>query len=135
MTSHQLFWLNSRPFILHGSVGKGGYGEVFKAEMMLPPGMQVGRNAETGAFILNEDGRVCVTEKDLRAAEPEDQEPSDPMGGVRRTNVGAPTTEVSAEVAKALELSEVTPDSMDFCSLEEAGKDHVDAKEETDGKL
>ena len=59
VTDPQLFWLNNRPFVLERSVGKGGCGEVFSAEMMLPLGMEVRRN-EDGAFVLDGDGRVCV---------------------------------------------------------------------------
>ena len=52
--------MNNRPFLLHGSVGKGGFGEVFKCEMMLPSGLQVSRNPATGALVFDKQGRAEV---------------------------------------------------------------------------
>ena len=65
VTDCQLFWMNKRPYLVHGSVGKGAFGEVYKVEMMLPVGMEVRRHADAGAgrqtgdLVLEEDGKVC----------------------------------------------------------------------------
>ena len=121
-TDPQLFWMNNRPFFLHECVGKGGFGKVYKAEMMLPPGMEVARDPTTGAFILDEHGRVAVeavmTE---RLTTPDDPLP------IEQDNSSAPPVEfientdaaLDEEVAQALELSEVVPRGMNFFSVED----------------
>ena len=125
----QLFWMNNRPFLLHRSVGKGGFGEVFRAEMMLPPGMEVSRDPTTGALILDEHGRVEVR-LTRRSASLDDPLPNDPLptegtpssppgaaaaAGVIESIGAAP----DEEVATALELSEAVPESMNFFVVEE----------------
>ena len=120
VTDPQLFWMNHRPFLLHRSVGKGGFGEVYRAEMLLPPGLEVSRNPTTGGFITDGAGRIEVG-RHQRA--PEDPLPtedgSSPSGPAPSTefieNTGVPDEEVS----KALELSEAAPASMNFFHVEE----------------
>ena len=142
VTDPQLFWMNNRPFLLHRSVGKGGFGEVYKAEMMLPPGMEVSRNPRTGAFILDEQGRVEVHLTTQRGPTPED--PAQPIedeasssgptpapSGVSIENIGAP----DEEVVEALKLSGAVPASMNFVSVapssESADGKEVDAADGT----
>ena len=61
-TDPQLFWMNNRPFLIHRSVGKGGFGEVYEAEMMLPPGMEVIRNPRYGVTfsIRHQTSKPCM---------------------------------------------------------------------------
>ena len=122
MTDPQLFWMNHRPFLLHRSVGKGGFGEVYRAEMMLPPGMDVNRNPTTGGFISDETGRIEVVRQQRTPDDPlltEDRSsPSDPASSTEVIeNTGVPDDD--EEVAKALELSEAAPASMNFFHVEE----------------
>ena len=129
VTDPQLFWMNNRPFLLHRPIGKGGFGEVFRAEMMLPPGMEVSRDPTTGALILDEHGRVEVR-LTRRSASLDDPLPNDPLptegtpssppgaaaaAGVIESIGAAP----DEEVATALELSEAVPESMNFFVVEE----------------
>ena len=137
-TDPQLFWMNNRPFLLHRSVGKGGFGEVFRAEMMLPPGMEVSRDPTTGAFILDEQGRVEVR-LTRRSASLDDPLPNFPLptentssspgsappaGSIE--NIGAAPGE---EVDQALELSEAVPESMNFFAVEDI-TENVDGKQD-----
>ena len=54
-----IFWLNSRPFWLHGVLGTGGFATVFKVEMLVPKGFRAGRDGN-GDLIFNEGGFVAV---------------------------------------------------------------------------
>ena len=36
VTDPTLFWMNARPFAVHRSVGRGGFGEVYSVELLLP---------------------------------------------------------------------------------------------------
>ena len=105
-TDPQLFWMNNRPFLLHRRVGKGGFGEVYRAEMMLPPDTEVSRDPTTGAFILDKDGRVEVHRRDRAAGPEEDPLPTeDKSSGPAASagsieNIGAASDE--NEVANAL---------------------------------
>ena len=119
-TDPQLFWMNNRPFFLHRSIGKGGFGEVYRAEMLLPPGMDVGRNPTTGGFISDGVGRIEVVRQQRASDEPvptgDSSPPSDPAPSTEFVeNTGVP----DEEVAKALELSEAAPASMSFFNVEE----------------
>ena len=120
VTDPQLFWMNNRPFLLHRSVGKGGFGEVYRAEMLLPPGLEVSRNPTTGGFITDGAGRIEVG-RHQRA--PEDPLPtedgSSPSGPAPSTEFIENTGVPDEEVAKALELSEAAPASMNFFNVEE----------------
>lgn len=40
-TDANIFWLNSRPYWVHEQIGHGGFGDVFKAELLVPRGMEV----------------------------------------------------------------------------------------------
>ena len=121
-TDPQLFWMNNRPFVLHRSIGRGGFGEVYRAEMLLPPGLEVNRDPTTGGFITDEAGRIEV----VRQA----RTPEDPLRTEATSSPSGPAPPPSAEstenidvsdeeVAKALELSEAAPASMKFFRVEE----------------
>ena len=121
VTDPEIFWLNSRPYLLQCSVGKGGFGEVHRVEMMLPLGMEVRRNPKTGAFVLDEDGRVCVrlTEERSVPVTADKSSGAANMGHQR----GGDAVAAGEAVAKALQLSEAAPDSMRFFSLKETVED------------
>ena len=55
----RIFWLNDRPFWNHGVLGTGGFATVYKMEMLVPCGLEVGRDAD-GGLIFNEEGQVAV---------------------------------------------------------------------------
>ena len=40
-TSHMIFWLNGRPHLTHSFLGKGGFAEVYKVELLIPVGTVV----------------------------------------------------------------------------------------------
>ena len=125
VTDPKLFWMNNRPFLLHRSVGKGGFGEVYRAEMMLPPGVEVSRNPTTGAFILDEQGRVEVHRLTIHTPDEDPlptEDKSSPSTGPAASPSAGSIENIGAsdeEVAKALELSEATPASMNFFHVEE----------------
>lgn len=58
--SDEVIWLNSRAFVVHEHVGKGGYAHVFQCEMLVPTGMELVRDASTGKLHFNEDGNVLL---------------------------------------------------------------------------
>ena len=128
VTDPQIFWLNNRPYLLQCSVGKGGFGEVHRVEMMLPLGMEVCRDAKTGAFVLDEDGKVWVrrtNERSVPITSParavttcHKSPPSGSanMGSQRGDGGGDVVVAADEAVAKALQLSEAAPDSMKFFS-------------------
>ena len=130
VTDPQLFWMNDRPFWLHRLVGRGGFGQVYRAEMLLPPGMEVSRDPATGGFITDEAGRIEIGRQQRT---PDDPLPTDvtsspsgpalPPSAESIENIGAP----DEEVAEALELSEAAPASMNFFAVE-------DITEKADGK-
>ena len=60
VTDGNLFWLNSRPYAIHECIGKGGFGEVHRVELLVPFGMEVQRDLETRAIVIDDDGKVCV---------------------------------------------------------------------------
>ena len=122
VTDPKIFWMNNRPLLLHRSVGKGGFGEVYRAEMMLPPGLEVSRDLSTGGFILDEAGRIEVRRQQRTPDDPLPTEvtsssssPAPPPPAESIENIGAP----GAGVAEALELSEAAPASMHFFHVEE----------------
>ena len=88
--------------------------------MLLPPGMEVSRNPTTGGFITDEAGRIEVG-RQQRA--PEDPLPTEdgpsPSGPAPSTEFIENTSVPDEEVAKALELSEAAPASMNFFNVEE----------------
>ena len=59
--------MNGRPYWVHGLLGKGGYGEVFTVEMLLPAGLEVAFSengdikidAEDGCMLLKPKKSVC----------------------------------------------------------------------------
>ena len=104
VTDPQLFWLNDRPYLLQRSVGKGGFGEVHRVEMMLPLGMEVGRDA-SNSVVLDEEGRVRVHQ-----TKTPEESPVVDVGERSRGN----RTESDAALEEALQLSEAAPDSMKF---------------------
>ena len=122
VTDPQLFWMNNRPFFLHRSVGSGGFGEVFRAEMLLPPGMEVSRDPTTGGFISDEAGRIEVGRQQRRSDDPlptgPTSSPSDPAPSPSAESIDD-TGARDEEVAMALELSEAAPASMNFFHVEE----------------
>ena len=123
-TDPQLFWMNNRPFFLHRSVGRGGFGEVFRAEMLLPSGLEVSRDPTTGGFISDETGRIEVVRRQRTPDDPLPTEvtsapsgpaPPPPAESIEFENTGAP----GEGVAMALELSEAAPASMKFFNVED----------------
>ena len=131
VTDPQIFWLNNRPYLLQASVGKGGFGEVHRVEMMLPLGMAVQRKPKTGAFVLDADGRVCVhlTKQErpyAGIAVPADR--SSPSGTMECQREGDVPVAADEGVAKALQLSEAAPDSMKFFSHKETVVEGADGK-------
>ena len=97
---------------------------------MLPPYMEVCRNPATGAFILDEHGRVqarFLTEQPVMLEDPlptEDRSspsvvpapaPASPGAGSMMDTGGAS----DEEVASALELSEAVPGSMKFFTVKD----------------
>ena len=119
-TDPQLFWMNNRPFLLHRIVGKGGFGKVYSAELLLPPGMEVSRNPTTGGFFVDGAGRVEVR-RQQRAPEdplPTEDRPS-PSGNAPPTDFMENTGASDEDVTEALGLSEPAPASMNFFHVEE----------------
>ena len=91
---------------------------------MLPPGMEVARDPTTGAFILDEHGRVEAVRIDRPTPPGDDPLPTEdnafpaasaPPAEFMIENTGA----LDEEVAQALELSEAMPKGMNFFSVEE----------------
>ena len=112
MTDPQIFWLNDRPYLLHRSVGKGGFGEVHRVEMMLPLGMEVRRKPKTGAFVLDADGSVCVQLTKERPVPIAADRSSLPSGAATMEHQRGVLVATDEGVAKALQVSEPAPDSM-----------------------
>ena len=98
-------------------MGKGGFGEVHRVEMMLPLGMEVRRNPTSGAFVLDAEGRVCVQlTKDVVSVPTAACNSSSSAATMERREGIVAADEA---VAKALELSKAAPKSMSFFSSEE----------------
>ena len=68
-----IFRMNGRPYWVHGLLGRGGFGEVFKVEMLLPEGLEVAFSENGDIEIDDEDGCVLVRQKQM-VAEREPQE-------------------------------------------------------------
>ena len=69
----RIFRMNGRPYWVHGLLGKGGFGEVFNVEMLLPEGLEVAFSENGDIEIDDEDGCVLVRQKQM-VAEREPQE-------------------------------------------------------------
>lgn len=41
LDSNRIAWLNQRPYFVHQFIGRGGFAEVYKAELLIPEGMEV----------------------------------------------------------------------------------------------
>ena len=80
----RIFWLSRRPYWIHRLLGKGGFGEVYEVEMLLPQGLAVNWN-ENGDFNFDDEG--CIMLK-----EPEEISPieEDPVLGGRTTGRRTP---------------------------------------------
>ena len=115
--------MNNRPLLLHRSVGKGGFGEVYRAEMMLPPGLEVNRDPSTGGFISDGAGRIEVRHQQRAPDDPLPTEVTSSSSGPASSSPAESTENTGiipdAEVASALELSEAAPASMNFFRVEE----------------
>ena len=59
-TDTRIYWMNGRPYLVHGLLGKGGFGDVFSVEMLLPVGLEV-VFSENGDIQIDEKGFVSVT--------------------------------------------------------------------------
>ena len=150
-TDPDLFWLNRRPFLIHTSCGKGAFGDVFKVEMMVPLGYEVGRDAN-GSPVFEADGFVAVrrvgsgspsnnihggdvvggaqlraaaggefAEDAGRAGAGEDHPLSYESSSFLFPSIGA--SSFDEEVLAALELSEESPEAMSF--FEVAGAEGI----------
>ena len=72
-----IFWLNSRPYWIHSLLGKGGFGCVWKAELLVPFDMQVARDPRSGALLFDEEGLVlCVGKSGAACSGPSVEEQS-----------------------------------------------------------
>ena len=56
-TDAMIFWLNNRPYWIHRLLGKGGFGEVYEVEMLIPQGLEVDWDCN-GDLSFYQDG--CV---------------------------------------------------------------------------
>ena len=65
--------MNDRPYWVHGPLGKGGFGEVFKVEVLLPAGLEVAFS-ESGDIEIDEDDGCMMVRPKQTAAEREPQE-------------------------------------------------------------
>ena len=70
----RIFRMNGRPFWVHGPLGKGGFGEVFKVEVLLPAGLEVAFSENGDIEIDEEDGCMLVRPKQTAAEAREPQE-------------------------------------------------------------
>ena len=150
-TDPEIFWLNNRPFWMHGLLGTGGFATVFKAEMLVPFGFKVARDA-LGGLIFDDEGCVAVhrseestnfcsravlSDEDCSAAEvrgPAETTTMSSSSGVSlsvehherdsESGAGRGSSGGSSELHQALELSEPPPKSMSFFQL--AGEDCSD---------
>ena len=81
----RIFWLSRRPYWIHRLLGKGGFGEVYEVEMLLPQGLAVNWE-ENGDFNFDDEGCIMLKEQ-------EDSPSEDPvLGG---TGTGRRTPPVS----------------------------------------
>ena len=107
VTDTRITWMNGRPYLVHGLLGKGGFGEVFSVEMLLPVGLEV-VFSENGDIEIDEKGCVSVTTKqkpefgssntDLRPP------PAEPLHFVYSSGVFLALKTQSARSAKELAL-------------------------------
>lgn len=44
----RIFWMNCRPFWIHNVIGSGGFGTVYKVELLVPAGLEVSRDSQVG---------------------------------------------------------------------------------------
>ena len=70
----RLFRMNGRPYWVHGPLGKGGFGEVFKVEVLLPAGLEVAFSENGDIQIDEDDGCMLVRPKQTAAETREPQE-------------------------------------------------------------
>lgn len=54
-----IIWVNRRPYIPHNFLGKGGFAEVFRVEMLLPFGTRLKRDAD-GELIVDHEGSIIL---------------------------------------------------------------------------
>ena len=129
-THPKIFWLNSRPLFLHGVLGEGGFGTVWKVEMLVPFGLKVGRDAN-GGLIFNEEGCVAVHRSDVADPFSTDatakSSPAPALGG-GDTSGGRDEGSEKTLREQALKVSEPSPLSMSYFQL-------VDDDTSVDGAL
>ena len=58
-TDSNIFWLNDRPYWIHDVIGTGGFGHVYKVEMLLPAGFRVHRDV-LGNLCTDANGLVYL---------------------------------------------------------------------------
>ena len=86
-SDERIFRMNGRPYWIHGMLGKGGYGEVFTAEMLLPASLEVAFSENGDIEIDNEDG--CML---LRPKQSERENRLPPADAVESTFPSPPTS-------------------------------------------
>ena len=75
----RLFRMNGRPYWVHGPLGKGGFGEVFKVEVLLPAGLEVAFSEKGDIEIDEEDGCMFVKPKAVEPLEPQETDRLPPV--------------------------------------------------------
>ena len=80
--------MNGRPYWVHGPLGKGGFGEVFKVEVLLPAGLEVAFSENGDIEIDEEDGCMLVRPKQT-AAEPREPQETDRLPPADATDLSS----------------------------------------------
>ena len=84
----RIFQMNGRPYWVHGPLGKGGCGEVFKVEVLLPAGLEVAFSENGDIEIDEEDGCMLVRPKQT-AAEPGEPQETDQLPPADATDLSS----------------------------------------------
>ena len=78
-----IVWITSRPYLSHGSIGSGAFGEVFKLEMLTPLGL-------TLKLCPNGHPQFCCSDEPPPPPQEEDQEASTSSSDDGLPDVGGP---------------------------------------------